>query len=203
MQNQPHAWHRGSSQSVLFRSPTNHYIRLFKSMNAFDWLLSNSLRHPEKPGGDDIFSRCSATTVEPALMAGLESRLGNHPLCFAAGVPVTSPFVNDNNLGTQVRQNAGMVADLAGIHQAADSAPGSCNMYWQGQQTLFANQARASTWPNSHSDNRKTQDKPNFRFKEIKHAIEIKEIIHGSHCTSPFPHIQVELAYDNCPLINV
>lgn len=117
------------------------------------WPLSNSLQCPEKPGGDGILSSRFATTVEPALMAGLETRLGNHPLCFAAGVPMTSPIVNDNNLGTQVPQNAGTVAGLAGIHRAADSAPGSCNMYWQGRPTLFANQAHASTLPNSHSDN--------------------------------------------------
>jgi hypothetical protein len=107
------------------------------------------------------FSSCFAITVEPALKVGLEKHLGTRPLSFAAAdVPKTSPFVNDNNLGTQEPQNAGMVADLAEIHQAADSAPESCNMCWQGQQTLFAIQARAATWLNSHSDNeRKTQNK--------------------------------------------
>lgn len=107
------------------------------------------------------FSSCFAITVEPALKVGLENHLGTRPLSFAAAdVPKTSPFVNDNNLGTPEPQNAGMVADLAEIHQAADSAPGSCNMCWQGRQTLFVIQAHAATWLNSHSDNkRKTQNK--------------------------------------------
>ena len=91
------------------------------------------------------FSSCFAIAVEPALKAGLENHQGTHPSSFAADVPKTSPFVNDNNLDTLEPQNAGMVADLAGIHQAADSAPGSCNMCWQGRQTLFENQAHAAT----------------------------------------------------------
>ena len=106
--------------------------------------FQNSLHDPEKR---EVmrFSSCFAITVEPALKAGLENHQGNHPSRFAADVPKTSPFVNDNNLGTQEPQNAVMVADLAGIHQVADSAPGSCNMCWQGQQTLFENQALAAT----------------------------------------------------------
>lgn len=68
-----------------------------------------------------------------------------------ADVPLSSPFENGRNLDIQELQSVVKVADLVGIHQVADSAPGNYNMCWLVQPTSFLNQAREPTCLNYHS----------------------------------------------------
>lgn len=69
---------QGSSQVNVSSDPQMVHVNYFNRMNAFDWLLSNSLQDPEKPGGDMKISNYFAITG-PALMADLEIHSEIHP----------------------------------------------------------------------------------------------------------------------------
>lgn len=96
-------------------------------------------------------SSCFAITVGTALKTGLVSPREKHPWDFVAGVPATSPTASDRSSGNQVPQTAEMAVALAGIRHAADSAPGSRNMY----SAVLGSQVREPTWPSSHSEKKK------------------------------------------------
>ena len=80
--------------------------------------------------------------------------------------------MNGRYLGIQDPQNVVKAVALVEIQQPAGSAPESCNMCLQEQQTLLASQGRESTWLNSHSDHINKEKKvPTSNSKQQKRII--------------------------------